>query len=177
MTALLPVAVNASMPWLITSKPVSAKFITRTGESTLNSAHFEKVETEYQSYIPMIGSKQTANPILFAVTDKNIVATVATFTISNNVDIHIGDAVIACVINTEDAYEQIGDTCEIVGLQPNSVTIGGNIDFPAGALLFAIDSSQINGYAHKDTSMMIELRFTSATVVKSITVDINESKI
>lgn len=160
-----------------TTAPYFGRFITRTGISMLGSSDFEHVETEYQSYIPMIGNMASANPMFCCMVNNDITGNIATLPIVSPTDIHIGDTIMVCIQDDGQLYQALDDSYIVVDLTPTEMTIEGNLNIPRGALLFAIDPSQTNGYAHKDTSMMIELRFTSATVVKSITVDINESKI
>ena len=160
-----------------TTSPYFGRFITRQGESLVGSVDFEKTEMEYQSYIPMVNGVIASNPVFCCVVEKDTKGDDVKFKINSTVDIHNDDAVLVCMDNGEGVYEPIGATYRIKELTPSEMTVEGDIDIPAGAILMAVDESQINGHAHKDTSMMVELRFTSATVVKSITMDINESKI
>ena len=160
-----------------TTAPVFSRFKTRTGESTMGVDSFEKTETAYQSYIPMVSGTIVANPVFCGISMNNYSNTTARFTINDNTNIHQRDSIITCTADSNGVYKQVGNVHRIISVTPIEIVVLVNGTISRGMALFAVDSSQVNGHAHKDTSMMLELKFSSATVVKSITMDINESKI
>lgn len=160
-----------------TTAPVFSRFKTRTGESIMGVDSFEKTETAYQSYVPMVSGTIVANPVFCGISMNNYSNTTARFTINDNTDIHQGDSIITCTADSNGVYKQVGNVHRIISVTPTEIVVLVNGAISRGNALFAVDNSQINGHAHKDTAMMLELKFSSATVVKSITMDINESKI
>ena len=160
-----------------TTAPVFSRFKTRTGESIMGVDSFEKTETAYQSYVPMVSGTIVANPVFCGISMNDYSNTTARFTINGNTDIHQGDSIITCTADSNGVYKQVGSVHRIISVTPTEIAVLVNGTISRGDALFAVDNSQINGHAHKDTAMMLELKFSSATVVKSITIDINESKI